>query len=359
VIVASAVSLSAGAASESAAPVALGDPSQAGTPAYSVLYSCTDADCFRPRSLIQGTDGNLYGTSVAGVRHGGGTVFRLTPQGEFSLLHTFTENDDHGCGPQGLVQASNGDFYGTTSGCGPFAAGTIYRLSPSGAFATLHRFHDTNDGALPNGPLVQATDGNLYGTALGGISSQGLVFRVSPEGGYKVIYAFNSNVPAPEFNGTYPGAPLTQGRDGFLYGTTTAGGRDPDCVDCGTVFRMSLEGHVQAWASLGGPEGQLPAGALLEAANGKRIGTAAAGGNLARPNCQHLQDCFGFGCGTLFRLAPNGTFTVLHRFHDSPLDGAAPVGPLVQGSDGALYGTTEAGGANRLGAVFRLQLSTP
>jgi uncharacterized repeat protein (TIGR03803 family) len=422
-IVASAVSVSTFAEP----PVATGNMPRGGTPAYSLFYVCKGSPeggngCIGPSGpLIQAADGNFYGTSSGGGDFVyWGTVFRLTPQGEFSLLHSFSGDD--GNGPLGgVVQASNGDFYGVTfaypagGGWGP---GSIYRVSPSDDFSTLHVFTGFSgaampDGGTPNGPLIQASNGDLYGTTrTGGFKDQGTVFRISPDGVYKMIDTFDSNAPAPTFNGAYPTGPLTQGRDGFLYGTTEMGGRSPNCAPpgCGTVFRIDLEGRLLAWASLSEHEGAAPSGALLEAADGRMYGTTRKGGwgcshngcgtifsfdpaggsirleyKFAGPDgsyvaagliqasdgnfygaardggFEHSFDCrfSANGCGTLFRLTPEGSLTILHRFH-SGNDAASPDGTLLQGRDGALYGPAPNGayynGDGWSGAVYRWQL---
>jgi uncharacterized repeat protein (TIGR03803 family) len=367
-------------------------------------------------ALILGSDGFFYGTSEHGGQTddcmGCGTIFRLTPEGTLTVVHSFGFED--GRAPFApLVQASNGDLYGTTSLAGPDnfqPTGSIFRFSPTtGAFAVLHQFSGPPDGSFPLATMIQASDGNLYGTTTqGGPNNWGTVYRVTPEGVYTQIAAFGTD--SPEFQGAYPEGPLLQASDGYLYGTTIAfsGWRNQHRCShtCGAVFRMSLDGKILAWYPIGGEGGLAPSGALVEAPDGYICGTAAWGGKLgqcARYGCGTIfrfslaggdptllhrftfreganvtsglirasdgnfygvaeeggkpRRCDGHGCGTIFRLMPDGSFSKLHTFYGPP-DGGVPLGALVEGRDGALYGTTLEGGTSAIssGAIFRIEL---
>ena len=226
----------------------------------STLYSFSTADGVQPVSVIQASDGNFYGTAYFG-----GTGWSTTcPQLETAEL-TFT------------------DFWG---------CGTIFKVTPAGGFSVLHNLNGTSDGSQP-GPLVEGSDGNLYGVALeGGVNSSGTFFRITPSGSFTVLYPFTGGA-----NGAYPIA-ITLANDGNFYGTTIGGGSL-------TVTR--------------------------------------------------------YGYGTIFKITPSGTFTSLYSFSGGSPDGGTPDG-LVQGSDGFLYGSTQEAGnasacANPWGTVFKFSLT--
>ena len=194
-------------------------------------------------ALIQGIDGNFYGTTLQGGSSNDGTVFRLTPDGSLTTLVNFTGSN--GRSPFAtLIQATDGNFYGTTAAGGTAFSGigstgdygTVFQLTPAGTLTTLVSFNHY-DGSGPKGALVQGTDGNFYGTtAAGGGSTigNGEAFRMTPSGTLAVMLYFNSS------NGASPAAALLQGSDGSLYGTTTTGGPAND----GTLFQIGLAGTV-------------------------------------------------------------------------------------------------------------------
>lgn len=196
--------------------------------------------------LVQGTDGNFYGTAQLGGTStkcvgGCGTVFRITPSGGISVLYNFDEK--HGETPIGpLVQASDGNFYGTTTGggtYGPHCCGVIFRITPTGTLTVLHDFPaSADDGINVIAGLVQATDGNLYGTtAGGGADAEGIIFSISPKSpyAYKILYAFDGTT------GASPQVTLVQHTNGILYGDTEAGGIDTKyCGACGTFYSLNM-----------------------------------------------------------------------------------------------------------------------
>ena len=165
-------------------------------------------------ALVQGSDGNFYGTTYSGGSNSYGTVFRISPGGNYSNLYAFTVDSYHANSIAGLVQGSDGNFYGTT----PYAWGTVFRISPSGTYTTLYVFPVQPDGGLsPQAGLAQGSDGSFYGTtAKGGLHGAGIVFRISPNGTETNLYSF---VSFPAY-GASPKAALVQGRDGNFYGTT-------------------------------------------------------------------------------------------------------------------------------------------
>jgi uncharacterized repeat protein (TIGR03803 family) len=185
-------------------------------------------------ALVQGTDGNFYGTTAYGGEHSQGTVFRVTPAGAFTVLHSFSGAPSEGAVPTaGLVRGSDGNFYGTTISGGAHHLGTVFKIDGTGNLTTLHSFSGSpSEGAGPFAGLVQGTDGNFYGTtAAGGAHNQGTLFRITPAGALTVLHSFSG---APS-EGAIPFAGLVQGTDGNFYGTTALGGANSE----GTVFKLS------------------------------------------------------------------------------------------------------------------------
>jgi uncharacterized repeat protein (TIGR03803 family) len=295
-------------------------------------------------SLIQGRDGNLYGTGSPGGAYGYGTVFQLTPAGTLNYIHDFCQQS--GCSDGGysgvpLLLASDGNFYGAASG-GAFNLGVIFKLTPDGTYTVLHSF-DGNDGSYP-GALIEASDGNLYGATYSGPNGAGTVFRISPQGQVSTLHKFNVT------DGIGPGAPLIEGADGYLYGTTHAGGIGTCYTSslpqgCGTVFKISTSGAFSVLHRFYNRDGTAPYAPLMQASNGDYYGTTFEGGFTAFNGCP-------YGCGTIYRITSSGTFTVMHTF-DFGL-GGNPYAGLVQANDGNLYGTSPLGGDGGYGEIFKM-----
>jgi uncharacterized repeat protein (TIGR03803 family) len=261
---------------------------------YSNLYAFGNQrfDGYQPRAgLVQGSDGNFYGTTYVGGRYPLGTVFRISPGGNYTNLYSFGASPDDGSYPAaGLVQGSDGNFYGTTHTAGTGAHGTVFRISPSGSCTSLYSFVGSpNDGAAPYAGLVQGSDGNFYGTTSQGgtIGDNGTVFRISPSGSYTSLYSF-AGYPT---DGAAPYAGLVQGSDGNFYGTTSQGGTSGH----GTVFRISPSGSYTSLYSFAGypTDGDYPDAGLVQGSDGNFYGTTYSGGTST--------NCFD-GCGTVFKL---------------------------------------------------------
>ncbi len=291
-------------------------------------------DGSEPNELVQGSDGNFYGTSHAGGTFSSdGTVFQITSNGTVTILHSFGLNPD-GVNPYaGLVQGSDGNFYGTTYAGGTNGNGTIFRINTNGTLAVLHSFTNTPDGGAPEGRLVQGSDGNFYGTTLnGGKRDSGSVFQITTDGILTILHSFTNTL-----GGYLPEGELTQGSDGSFYGTTAGGGTNSN--DKGTVFQFNTNGTLTILHSFtNSPDGNFPQKKLVWGTDGNLYGTTSYGG--------------ADGNGTIFRITTNGTLAILHSFTNTP-DGAQPNG-LVLGSDGNFYGTTANGGTDIVGTVFQM-----
>jgi len=294
--------------------------------------------------LAIGIDGNLYGTTLSGGANGFGSVFRISTNGVFKTIASFASGQ--GNFPYAaLVRDAEGNFYGTTYQGGSHGLGTVFRITPAGVITTLHSFSGVPDGANPMAALVFGADGMLYGSAMNqGADSEafGTIFSISTSGTFSLLHAFVDN-PQTGNDGGAPRASLLPGVNGNFYGTTSAlGGADY----AGTVFSMTSAGVLTALHDFdGAAEGGVPYGGLIQAKDGSLLGTTSSGGGMPE------------GLGTVFRLTTQGTLYTLHVFRGAP-DGTMPAAGLLQGSDGALYGTTALGGGGS-GTVFRIVDSTP
>jgi uncharacterized repeat protein (TIGR03803 family) len=291
--------------------------------------------------VVSGTDGALYGTTLGGGSNSAGTVFRVNTDGSgYATLHAFLTNGVDGQSPGALTQASDGALYGMTQIGGTNGAGTVYKLGQDGSgYRVLHVFRSvTADGANPEAGLIEGRDGGLYGTTFfGGSNDMGTVFRLSKDGNsYGVLYHFGR----PASDGANPDTALLQGADGALYGTTFFGGTN----DAGTVFKVNTNGGgygvLRTFTKSGG-DGQNPDTALMQASNGALYGTTYSGG--------------ASNAGSIFTLGTNGGgYSILHSFKSFVGDAQSPLGALLEGRDGVLYGTTYSGGSAGAGAIFKL-----
>jgi len=232
---------------------------------------------------------------------------------------------------------------GGNNGCG-----TVYEITPSGTKTVLHAFQGGSDGVEPNSGVIRDRNGNLYGTSGGGNGGAncpngcGTVFKVAPDGTETVLYAFQAGS-----DGNGPVAGLLMDGTGNLYGTTIYGGGAAGCpfgpLGCGTVFKIAPDGTESVlYVFKGGSDGQFPEGGLIADKAGNLYGTTYDGGG---------PSCHGAGCGTVFKLAPDGTETVLYAFGKLHY-GRNPTAALLAGKNGLLYGTASAGGSKNDGVVF-------
>lgn len=325
---------------------------------FTTVLSFDNTDGANPESgLVQGLDGNLYGTTPNGGADGYGTVFKMTPNGTLTVLHNFCAQAQcaDGESPSArLVLATDGNFYGTTfdggdiSCAGGFGCGTVFKITSLGTLTTLHTFEMT-DGAGPIAGLIQATDGNFYGTtAGGGAYDEGTVFKMTSGDTLTTLYSFHLSNP-------YPSA-LVQATDGNFYGTTQGGGT----YGYGTVFKMTSGGTLTTLYSFCSQtnctDGAIPYASLVQAIDGNFYGTTFKGGD-SDASCVGVP-----GCGTVFKITPEGTLTTLYNFcsQTNCTDGEGPVAPLVQATDANFYGTTGYGGGSDAcgfygcGTVFKI-----
>jgi uncharacterized repeat protein (TIGR03803 family) len=346
-------------------------------------------------NVIQGSDGNFYGTTAAGGTNDDGTVFELSTNGVLTALVSF--GGTNGQAPlSGLIQLANGVLYGTTSDGGTNGSGnsdgTVFEVTTNGLLTTLFTFNQTN-GSAPQGSLYLGSDGTLHGTTASGPSldnnSAATVFdlttngqliaslplalatagdsifgglipgndgnlygtaAIGGSGGFGTVFkvANASIVPLASFNGTNGSSPvgnLLLGMDGNFYGVTSGVGSTG--TNYGEIFRVTPAGALSTLFNFGGSNGAAPLAGLIQTADGSLYGTTSAGGD--------------FNLGTVFRLTTNGDFSTLLSFNGT--NGSTPQASLIQASDGNLYGTTTYGGPgfngtaqSGNGLVFRLQI---
>ena len=305
---------------------------------------CADGE-YTYATPVQGTDGNFYGTTYLGGSKELGTVFKITPSGTLTTLHSFDGAD--GSQPlAGLVQGSDGNFYGTTNMGGSQGDGEIFKITPSGTLTTLHSFCSRTackDGRNPFAGLVQGTDGNFYGTTLeGGAKGFGTVFKITPSGTLTTLHSFCTQSGCPD--GQFPQTGLVQATNGNLYGTTITGGAYGD----GTIFEITTSGTLTTLYNVcsqsGCPDGNYLYAGLIQATDGNLYGIMDVGGTN--------------DSGTIFKITLSGTLTTLYNFcsQSGCTDGQYPAGGLVQDTNGNLYGMTADGGANGDGTVFSLSV---
>jgi uncharacterized repeat protein (TIGR03803 family) len=297
--------------------------------------------------LIQATNGNFYGTTYLGGANNGGSVFEITPEGVLTTIYSFcaqTACTDGAYPYGGLVQATNGNFYGTASSGGTNNGGTVFEVTQNGALTTLYNFcaiTDCNDGEAPSAALIQATNGNFYSTTQdGGANGGGTVFEITPAGVLTTLYSFCAEAICAD--GETPLAPLIQAKNGNFYGTTYLGGG----YKAGAAFQVTSAGKFILMRGFNRVHtGANPNAGLVQASNGDFYGVTSQGGPNAGFNPEG---------GTFFQMTAGGAVTVLYSFcaQTNCTDGSIPTGGLILGSDGNFYGTASSGGANNGGSVF-------
>jgi uncharacterized repeat protein (TIGR03803 family) len=347
---------------------------------FRVLVNFDGSDGFGPvAGVVQGLDGSLFGATSVGGSNGSeclglgcGIIFKVTLGGTLTTVYNFcsqTHCTDGNAPVAGVTLGTDGNFYGITESGGtnnnaelcPYTyldgCGTVFKVTPTGALTTLYNFCSQTgcaDGAAPYASLVQATDGNFYGTTnIGGSGFDyvscgaigcGTAFKITPSGTLTTLHSFCSEGGSLCTDGADPQSGLVEGRDGNLYGTMAHGGAN----DGGTVFKITPTGTLTTLYSFCAEEkctdGEIPAASLIQAPDGNFYGTTFFGGD--------------GDWGTIFKITPTGTLTTVYRFHcvnySTCPEGANPGAGLIRATDGNFYGTTEIGGADRSGTVFEV-----
>ncbi len=308
-----------------------------------VLYNFTGgndgADPSAP--VVLDWAGNLYGTTSFGGAANGGVVFKVTPGGQETVLHTFTRGP-YGNQPDqaGVILDEFGNLYGTTAFNGAGGQGTVYKLDASGNPTVVYTFPGPDGGQYPRASgVIFGSDGHLYGaTNYGGGHGAGVLYQVDGAGDEKVLYTFAFTTP----NGFgQPDQGVIRDSDGNLYGATFIGQADFG-YGFGVVYKVDPAGHATVLHNFtNGADGGYPNNVIRDS-KGNLYGTGSGGG--------------ASGAGVVFKIDPLGNETVLYSFTGGP-DGGFPLGGLTFDSKGNLYGTTNGGGGSGAGVVFKLDTS--
>jgi uncharacterized repeat protein (TIGR03803 family) len=298
-----------------------------------ILYSFTGgADGRQPHAgVILDEAGNLYGTTGGGGPENAGVVYKLSPAGQETVLYTFTGGGDGGA-PSGVIRDSAGNLYGTTANGGKFSAGVIFRVDPAGRQTVLHSFTGGAEGGTPFAGVIGDTEGNLYGTTVGGgKGGWGVVYKLDSTAHLTVLYSFTGRA-----DGGTPWGGVTRDSAGNLYGTTNMGGPSGR----GVVFKVDPSGQETVLYSFtGGDDGGSPQAGVVLDPSGNIYGITYNGGPVS--------------AGVVFELDTAGQETVLYRFTDGA-DGGFPIGGIIRDAAGNIYGTASHGGQRSVGTVFKV-----
>lgn len=273
-----------------------------------------------PSVMAEGRDGNIYGTSPTGGTANKGMIFKMTPAGVVTVLHSF--DGIHGDNPVGgLVLGLDGNFYGTTENGGANGYGEIFKITPAGVLTVLYSFKGTADGGYPVSPLIVGTDGFFYGT-----SYPGFAYKMSPAAVFSVI----AKIPGTSYG------PLLQARNGSFYGVTEYNGTHSG----GTIYKITGT-TVTTIHNFDLATGSNPVGGLVEGSDGNLYGTTTVGDVS--------------GGGVIYRITPAGVYTALVMLDGvHTLNGTQVNAGLIAGADGILYGATVWGGTNSYGVIFSM-----
>jgi uncharacterized repeat protein (TIGR03803 family) len=297
-----------------------------------ILHSFTGtADGAQPDGAVTLLhNGSMIGSTTSGGANDNGTLFEITKKGKFKVLHDLTSDD--GSEVRGnLYRDKQGNFYGTALFGGSDFSGTFFKYGTDGTFTVLHTFTGGADGEFPEHGVVADAAGNLYGvTAFGGANGDGSVFKYDTAGNFSTLYSFTGGN-----DGSFLYGGLDIDGDGNLYGSTGDGGAG----NSGTVFKLTPGGTLTTlYAFTGGTDGASPEGDMLLV--GKNLySTANAGGD---PSCQ---------CGVVYEITAKGKEKVLHTFTGD--DGSGYSAGLVL-KNGIFYSTVQYGAILQQGAVYSL-----
>jgi uncharacterized repeat protein (TIGR03803 family) len=308
-----------------------------GAQTFTPLYSFDPEDADIPGTVVdpssttssgiiaQGRDGYLYSTSPLGGQYAHGTAFKISPTGILTVIYAFTGGTDGSRALGGLTLGSDGNLYGTAAAGGTSNLGTVFSMTPSGTLNCVHSFSGT-DGSFPYAPPIEGPDGNFYGTVQQGGSSEGVVYKMTPACVVTNVYSLVLYA--------LPEAPLVLASDRNFYGTTYGGGTGGP----GTVFRMTPAGVITTIHNFAYTDGAQPYAPVIQGSDGNLYGTTYLGG--------------ANNYGVVFQVTLSGKFTVLHSFSSS--DGTNPQAGLVQATDGNFYGATTSGGGSGGGTLFKI-----
>jgi uncharacterized repeat protein (TIGR03803 family) len=312
-------------------------------PVYETLASFETPPMAPIGGLVLHADGNYYGTTSAGGRHGLGTIFQMTPAGVVTVITHFTGTSGAAPGSSplvGLTIGATGLMYGTTSSGGADDFGTVFQVTTAGVFTSLVSFTGLTGaakGSSPEGELLFHSDGNFYGTTSGGGAGEmGTIFKITPAGILTTLAQFTGT--SGSIRGSLPSGPLAVNAAGVLYGTTLSGGAS----DCGTIYKITTAGTytvlIQFTGIGGNTRGTSPLGGLALGADSNFYGVTEAGG---------ANDL-----GTFFRITQAGAYSRLYEFDGS--SGAKPGSGVTLASDGFFYGAATSGGTGNAGIIYRI-----
>ncbi len=308
------------------------------------VYSTAPSQYTVPFSgLAQAPDGNFYGTTPKTTLGGYGSVFCVTPAGLMTTLFSFGVSG-YGLDPEGgLIVATDGNLYGTTASGGVYGRGTLFKITTASQFQVVHPF-DSSDGSLPTYNLVQASDGYLYGVTVSSLTNAATIFRSTLAGALTTLTNFPAAMPGDNAN---PNDGLVEGPDGWLYGTVSIPSASYGKI--GAIYKISTTGAFQTltyfYGTSGGqlpPTGVHPMCGLTVGADGFLYGTAGHEYSIDAPT----------DFGQAFRMTTDGVLTTVLTFYGT--NGANPMTRLLAAPDGCLYGLTTQGGPSNAGTIFRL-----
>lgn len=307
---------------------------------FTVLHTFKDTpDGATPWPELLSNRGGFYGTTLEGGTYNAGTVYKMNAKGRITILYSFLGGSDGRRPLANVIADASGNLYGVTENGGSFDNGTIYRIAPNGTETLLYNFTGGGDGGNSDAGLVMDKSGNLFGTTpTGGQYGAGVAFKLTAGGTYSVLHNFSDGN-----DGGYPEDSLLMDKRGDLYGTAITGGTH----GFGVVYKIAANGNFKVLYSFAsGSDGQYPQARVIADKAGNLYGTTDFGGGIG---CSDAS-----GCGTIFKLAPDGTETVLHAFTGGS-DGAAAYTGVVADKDGNLYAATKAGGnSNGYGSLDEL-----
>jgi uncharacterized repeat protein (TIGR03803 family) len=303
---------------------------------YVQLHAFTTAEAQCPNgALLLSKDGSLYGMTQYGGSNGKGTVYALDPSGALRVLHNFGRGKSDGATPNGSLIEVDNVLYGVTRAGGASNRGVAFKLTKQGRFTLLHSFAGDIDGVWPQGPLVLATDGNLYGTTGNeGVSLGGTLFRMDTAGNVTTLWNMERNGAGPYD----PRGGLMQASDGRLYGTSLGGGARDD----GTVYSYDLDGTRTIVHDFGSTTASFPDSGVMQGRDGAFYGTTHSDSWDAT--------------GDAFRVTAAGDYSEPHHFSNAAGEGWGPEGRLVEPNDDVFLGTTDIGGTYSGGTLYRMTL---